>query len=108
MPLVSRSRFAALARVGPKALLVWQDAGVLVPVRVDPDGTRWYDPSQLPRASAVRLLRDLGVPLAEVPALLDRPVPPPSPSCTPGSASAARPRPPCCPPCPRCSAWRPR
>lgn len=72
--LVSIGRFAALSRLSPKALRLYDDLGLLVPARTDPDnGYRWYEPAQADRARLVGLLRGLDLPLARIAEVLDLP-----------------------------------
>ncbi|WP_096301709.1 MerR family transcriptional regulator [Jatrophihabitans sp. GAS493] len=66
--------FSAQSRLSPKALRLYDELGLLVPVRVDPDsGYRWYSPTQLPRARTVALLRHLQMPLAQIGGILELP-----------------------------------
>ena len=67
---VGVGEFARLSRLSPKALRLYDGAGLLVPVRVDADGTRFYRRGQLERAHLVAALRQVGIPLAEISAAL--------------------------------------
>jgi protein phosphatase len=59
--------FARLAGLTPKALRLYDELGLLRPVRVDPaSGYRYYEPAQLERARLVAWLRLLGMPLARI------------------------------------------
>jgi DNA-binding transcriptional MerR regulator len=70
--LVLIGDFSARTRLSPKALRRYDELGLLVPVRVDPDtGYRWYSPDQVERARVVALLRHLDMPLARVAEVLD-------------------------------------
>jgi DNA-binding transcriptional MerR regulator len=72
--LVTIGRFAALCRLSPKALRLYDDLGLLVPARTDPaNGYRWYDPAQAGRARLVGLLRGLDMPLARISEALSLP-----------------------------------
>jgi DNA-binding transcriptional MerR regulator len=67
MGLVSIGEFARLSRLSPKALRLYDELGLLVPDRVDPDtGYRWYADTQLKQARLVAALRRVGVPLARI------------------------------------------
>ena len=73
MGLISIGEFGQASRLSPKALRLYDELGLLVPARVDPDtGYRWYDPGQLDRARKVALLRRIGVPLARIREILAR------------------------------------
>ena len=64
--------FGAAARLSPKALRLYAEQGLLVPIGVDPrSGYRCYDPDQLPRARLIARLRQLGLPLARIGFLAD-------------------------------------
>jgi len=66
---------ARLAQVSVRALRYYDELGLLRPVWVDPDtGYRWYAADQLHRLHRIIALRDLGVRLADMVALLDEPV----------------------------------
>lgn len=54
-----------------RALRLYHEAGILVPVRVDSStGYRYYDASQLPTAQVIRRLRDLDMPLDDIRAVV--------------------------------------
>ncbi|MFE6749975.1 MerR family transcriptional regulator [Kitasatospora purpeofusca] len=64
------------------ALRFYDGAGVLAPARVDPrTGYRWYAPEQLADARLLARLRRVGLPLADIRAVL---------GATPGSGAAQR------------------
>ncbi|MFB7380597.1 MerR family transcriptional regulator [Kitasatospora purpeofusca] len=64
------------------ALRFYDGAGVLAPARVDPrTGYRWYAPGQLTDARLLARLRRVGLPLADIRAVLD---------AAPGSGAAQR------------------
>jgi DNA-binding transcriptional MerR regulator len=66
--------FSRMTQLSVKALRHYHDFGVLVPAAVDPGtGYRYYDVEQVPVAHIVRRLRDLGMPLADVKAVLQAP-----------------------------------
>lgn len=68
--------FARASRLSQKALRLYDELGLLIPARVDPvTGYRFYAPTQLHRARLIARLRDLGLPLGEVRAVLDAPPP---------------------------------
>ncbi|MEV4109695.1 helix-turn-helix domain-containing protein [Nonomuraea sp. NPDC049695] len=67
MGLVSIGEFARMSRLSPKALRLYDELGLLVPARVDPDtGYRWYAATQLDQARLVAALRRIRVPLARI------------------------------------------
>jgi DNA-binding transcriptional MerR regulator len=69
---VSTGEFARLSRLSPKALRLYDRAGVLEPSRVDPvTGARHYLRGQLERAYLVSSLRQVGIPLTEIKTALD-------------------------------------
>jgi DNA-binding transcriptional MerR regulator len=71
MGLMGIGEFARLSRLSPKALRLYDELGLLPPARVDPDsGYRWYAPGQQQRASLVASLRQIGIPLARIQAIL--------------------------------------
>lgn len=73
MGLISIGEFGQASRLSPKALRLYDELGLLVPARVDPEtGYRWYEPGQLERARKVALLRRIGVPLARIRQILER------------------------------------
>jgi len=64
--------FARASSLSVKALRLYHEMGLLVPSVVDPEtGYRAYSPSQLTDATIIRLLRDVGVPLQDIGAVLD-------------------------------------
>lgn len=74
MKLLTIGQFARAARLTPKALRLYGDLGLLVPVRVDDaSGYRYYSPDQLERARLVAWLRRLGMPLARIAEVCDAP-----------------------------------
>lgn len=65
--LLSIGAFARLSRLSPKALRLYDELGLLRPVRVDPgSGYRRYSPDQLEQARLVAWLRRLDMPLARI------------------------------------------
>lgn len=65
-------RFGAATRLSPKALRLYAEQGLLVPVHVDPQtGYRYYASSQAPRARLISRLRRLGLPIARIAQLLE-------------------------------------
>jgi DNA-binding transcriptional MerR regulator len=69
--LLSIGEFAARSGLSPKALRLYDELALLLPVQVDADsGYRWYDPEQLEAARLVAALRQIGVPLAMAKVLL--------------------------------------
>jgi DNA-binding transcriptional MerR regulator len=63
--------FAGLCGVSARTLRAWDELGLFSPAWVDPaTGYRAYSPAQLPELRRIVALRDLGVPLAELVALV--------------------------------------
>ncbi|HEY6492204.1 MAG TPA: MerR family transcriptional regulator [Trebonia sp.] len=72
--LLTIGEFARASRLSPKALRLYDDLGLLRPFRVDQwSGYRYYAPSQLERARLVAWLRRLGMPLAQIAAVVQAP-----------------------------------
>jgi DNA-binding transcriptional MerR regulator len=66
---------ARLAQVSVRTLRHYDDLGLLKPSHVDPQtGYRYYTPDQVLRLHRILVLRDLGVPLAQIGGLLDEDV----------------------------------
>ncbi|MFE5329040.1 MerR family transcriptional regulator [Embleya sp. NPDC056575] len=64
--------FARRSGLTSSALRFYADSGLLHPAEVDPvSGYRYYSADQVPRATALRRLREIAMPLAEVDAVLD-------------------------------------
>jgi PPM family protein phosphatase len=59
--------FSRASRLSPKALRLYDELGLLRPVRVDSySGYRYYSPDQLEQARLVAWLRRIGMPLAKI------------------------------------------
>lgn len=72
MNLVPIGRFSKMTRLSVNALRLYDENGLLPPVHVDPSsGYRYYDLGQANRAEAVRILRSVEMPLAEIRAILE-------------------------------------
>ena len=72
--LLTIGDFSRMTYVGVKALRHYHEIGLLVPADIDPvSGYRRYRPSQVPTAQVIRRLRDLGMPLERVRAVLAAP-----------------------------------
>jgi protein phosphatase len=72
--LLTIGEFARLSRLSPKALRLYDELGLLRPCRVDEwSGYRYYAPSQLERGRLVGWLRRLGLPLAQIGAVVESP-----------------------------------
>lgn len=68
--------FSRASRLSQKALRLYGELGLLPPVRVDAGtGYRYYSRAQLHQAHLIARLRDLGLPLGEVRAVLNTPPP---------------------------------
>ncbi|WP_280413015.1 MerR family transcriptional regulator [Nocardia asiatica] len=67
MVLLAIRAFGHLAGLSRKALLQYEELGILLPARVDShSGYRWYALTQLPQARRIGRLRKLGLPLARI------------------------------------------
>lgn len=72
MTLIPIGRFAQASRLSAKSLRNHDRSGLLPAAFVDPDsGYRYYRLQQLPRARAIRTLRLLEVPVADLAKILD-------------------------------------
>jgi len=70
--LLTISAFARRVGLTPSALRFYDDCGLLRPAEVDGgNGYRYYAPDQEPRATLLRDLREIDLPLAEVRVVLD-------------------------------------
>jgi len=68
--LITIGAFARASRLSPKALRLYDELGLLRPVRVDEySGYRYYSPDQLEQARLVAWLRRIGMPLAKIAAI---------------------------------------
>jgi DNA-binding transcriptional MerR regulator len=64
---LSISDFAGRCRLSPKALRLYGELGLVVPVHVEATtGYRWYSPEQVQGARTVALLRQLQMPLSRI------------------------------------------
>jgi DNA-binding transcriptional MerR regulator len=74
MQQLSIGAFSRLTHLSIKTLRYYHQVGLLEPAVVDPDsGYRYYRPGQAHAAQLVRRFRDLGLPVADVKALLAAP-----------------------------------
>ena len=72
-PRLSISRFSAVTGLTPRTLRHYDALGLLRPAWVDGgSGYRYYRPEQLGDAELIQMMRQLGVPLRDVGALLSR------------------------------------
>jgi serine/threonine protein phosphatase PrpC/DNA-binding transcriptional MerR regulator len=72
--LLTIGEFARASRLSPKALRLYDELGLVRPLRVDEwSGYRYYAPDQLERAHLVAWLRRLGMPLAQIGAVVAAP-----------------------------------
>lgn len=72
--LLTIGDFSRMTHLSVKALRHYHDVGVLEPAAVDPfTGYRSYDASQVVSAQVIRRLRDLGMPLDGIKAVLSAP-----------------------------------
>ena len=66
------SEFASRTRLTQKALRIYDAQGLLEPAVVDQrNGYRLYSPEQIERGRRISLLRELGLPLAQIAAMLE-------------------------------------
>src|ERR1700677_2703775 len=76
MQQLSIGAFSRLTHLSVKTLRYYHEVGLLEPAVVDPDsGYRYYRPGQAHSAHLVRRFRDLGLPVADVKAVLATPDP---------------------------------
>ena len=69
--VLSIGDFSRMTQLSVKTLRHYHDVGLLKPCRVDPaTGYRYYSSDQAPTAQVIRRLRDLGMPVADVRAVL--------------------------------------
>jgi len=74
MQRLSIGAFSRLTHLSVKTLRYYHEVGLLEPAVVDPDsGYRYYQPGQAQSAHMVRRFRDLGLPVADVKAVLAAP-----------------------------------
>jgi DNA-binding transcriptional MerR regulator/effector-binding domain-containing protein len=74
MQQLSIGAFSRLTHLSVKTLRYYHEVGLLEPAVVDPDsGYRYYRPGQAHSAHLVRRFRDLGLPVADVKAVLAAP-----------------------------------
>lgn len=72
--LLSIGDFSRMTHLSVKALRHYHDLGLLEPAAIDQfSGYRSYDTTQVPTAQVIRRLRDLGMPLDQVRAVLHAP-----------------------------------
>jgi protein phosphatase len=72
--LLTIGEFARASRLSAKALRLYDELGLLRPAAVDPvNGYRRYSPDQLETARVVAWLRRIGMPLAEIRAVVGMP-----------------------------------
>ena len=64
-------QFGRLAQLSRKALRLYEDKGLLMPNRIDPDSSyRYYRRTQVVTAGRIRLLRLMEMPLEAIAAVL--------------------------------------
>ena len=70
--MYTRGQFAVIGKVGRKALRIYDDEGLLVPVAVNGEnGYHYYDESQLAVLEKIKSLRKIGLSLFEIKQILD-------------------------------------
>jgi DNA-binding transcriptional MerR regulator len=73
-PALTIGDFSRITHLSVKTLRHYHRVGLLEPSEVDPNTNyRYYDPTQVPAAQAIRRFRELGVPVEEVKAVLAAP-----------------------------------
>jgi DNA-binding transcriptional MerR regulator/effector-binding domain-containing protein len=76
MPRLTIGAFSRLTHLSVKTLRYYHEVGLLAPAVVDQEsGYRYYQPGQAHSAHLVRRFRDLGLPVADVKAVLAAPDP---------------------------------
>ena len=74
MTLLNIGEFSRMTHLSVKALRHYHDVGILEPAAIDPySGYRSYDARQVTSAQVIRRLRDLGMPLDSIRAVLTAP-----------------------------------
>jgi DNA-binding transcriptional MerR regulator len=72
--LLSIGDFSRMTFLSVKALRHYHDVGLLLPADIDAgSGYRRYDVTQVPRAQAIRRLRELGMPVEDVRVVMEAP-----------------------------------
>ncbi|MBR3313204.1 MAG: MerR family transcriptional regulator [Atopobiaceae bacterium] len=71
--LIKISEMAALHGVSRQALILYDKNGLFKPVKVEGSGYRYYSAEQIPRLRLICLLKEIGVPLAQIKEYLDAP-----------------------------------
>lgn len=71
------SEMAGLFGVSRQTLLYYDHIGLFRPSFVNDEGYRFYDPSQIPRLRLICILRDMGLKLKEIGAVISNPDPTP-------------------------------
>ncbi|MCR5168615.1 MAG: MerR family transcriptional regulator [Oscillospiraceae bacterium] len=70
--MITRGQFAVMGNVGRKALRLYQEEGILIPVYINKDnGYHYYDESQLETLEKIKRFRKLGLSLFEIRQILD-------------------------------------
>lgn len=70
--LMPIGRFSETTRLSVKALRLYDEMGLLEPEHVDAsNGYRYYGPSQIPKAEAIRILRSVDMPLDDIGRVLE-------------------------------------
>lgn len=69
--LISTAEFAKLCRISKQALIYYHKIGLLEPYFVDEKGYRFYKLYQHEKYQIVKILKDLGIPLAEIKGYLE-------------------------------------
>lgn len=70
--MVTRGQFAVMGNVGRKALRLYYEEGLLVPVRINEEnGYHYYDEAQLEILERIRRLRKIGLSLFEIRQVLE-------------------------------------
>ncbi len=71
-PRYTRGQFAVMGNVGRKALRLYHEEGILVPVYINEEnGYHYYDESQLETLEKIKKFRKIGLSLFEIKQILD-------------------------------------
>lgn len=73
--LIKISEMASLHGVSRQTLILYDRNGLLEPASVGENGYRYYSVDQVPRLRQICLLKEMGVPLAQIKRYLDAPTP---------------------------------
>ncbi|MBQ5311462.1 MAG: MerR family transcriptional regulator, partial [Oscillospiraceae bacterium] len=70
--MYTRGQFAAMCNIGRKALRLYHEEGILVPVYINKDnGYHYYDDDQIGTVQKIKQLRKLGLSIFEIRQIID-------------------------------------